>query len=53
MVMFISAKKDILIEYQSLLWILKVIDFIKLYCDKTDGFTHFKEENEVMVIVNF
>ena len=23
---------------------LKYDDFIKLYCDKTDGFTHFKEK---------
>ena len=25
---------------------LKYDDFIKLYCDKTDGFTHFKEKKK-------
>ena len=36
------TKKDIL--KISIYMDLKVIDFIKLYCDKTDGFTHFKEK---------
>ena len=36
------TKKDIL--RISIYMDLKVIDFIKLYCDKTDGFTHFKEK---------
>ena len=36
------TKKDIL--KISISMDLKVIDFIKLYCDKTDGFTHFKEK---------
>ena len=25
---------------------LKFKDFVNLYCDKTDGFIHFKEKNE-------
>ena len=25
---------------------LKISDFIKLYCDKTNGFTHLKEKNK-------
>jgi len=38
------SNKDILIL--SKFTKLKNVDFIKLYCDKTDGFTHFKEKKK-------
>jgi Fe-S-cluster containining protein len=38
------SKKDIkkLSDYTN----LRIKDFIKLYCDNTNGFTHFKEKNK-------
>jgi len=39
------SKKDIkrLSDYTS----LKIYEFINLYCDKTEGFTHLKEKNKL------